>query len=124
MQWGDPQFQIQNLCPKSRIFFTQISAGYFLPKSLHDPRDKKIKWAAACTLERLHDSSNSAHVAAGEMECLASIAQYVKLGKTLEQATELTKLGEPGCKEYLETIAHFARIQKFCMFFSFCMDFC
>ena len=44
-----------------------------------------------------------------EMECLATIAQYVKLGKTLEQA-ELTKLGEPACKEYLETIAHFARL--------------
>lgn len=39
------------------------------------------------------------------MECLATIAQYVKLGKTLKQATELTKLGEPA-----ETIAHFARL--------------
>jgi len=56
------------------------------------------------------NSSNSAHVAAGEMECLATIAQYVKLGKSLEQATELTKLGEPACKEYLDTISHFARL--------------
>ena len=59
------------------------------------------------------NSSNSAHVAAGEMECLATIAQYVKLGKSLEQATELTKLGEPACKEYLDTISHFARARLF-----------
>lgn len=31
----------------------------------------------------------------------------IKLGKTLEQAAEL---GEPACKEYLDTISHFARL--------------
>ena len=44
------------------------------------------------------NSSNSARVAAGEMECLATIAQYVKLGKTLKPATELTNLGEPAAR--------------------------
>ena len=56
------------------------------------------------------NSSNSAQVAATELECLATISKYIQLGKTLEAAVAQTAMGEPQCKDYLDEIAHFAKL--------------
>ena len=56
------------------------------------------------------NSSNSAQVAATELECLATISKYIKLGKSLESAVAETASGEPQCKDYLDVIAHFAKL--------------
>lgn len=56
------------------------------------------------------NSSNSAQVAATELECLATISKRIKLGKPVEQAVADTCIGEPQCKEYIDTIAYFAKL--------------
>ena len=56
------------------------------------------------------NSSNSAQVAATELECLATMSKYIQLGKTLEAAVAETAIGEPQCKSYLDVIAHFAKL--------------
>ena len=56
------------------------------------------------------NSSNSAQVAATELECLTTISKYIQLGKALEAAVAETAIGEPQCKDYLDVIAHFAKL--------------
>ena len=56
------------------------------------------------------NSSNTAQVAATELECLATISKYIQLGKTLEAAVAETAIGEPQRKQYLDVIAHFAQL--------------
>ena len=51
------------------------------------------------------NSSNTAQVAATELECLATISKYIQLGKTLEAAVAEIAIGETQCKEYLDVIA-------------------
>ncbi|CAE7736291.1 unnamed protein product [Symbiodinium sp. CCMP2592] len=55
------------------------------------------------------NSNNSVCVASTESECLATISNCLKLGKTVAEATAATMQGEPACKEYLETVAFFAQ---------------
>ncbi|CAE7576580.1 unnamed protein product [Symbiodinium sp. CCMP2592] len=55
------------------------------------------------------NSNNSVCVASTEIECLATISNCLKLGKTVAEATAATMQGEPACKEYLETVAFFAQ---------------
>ena len=55
------------------------------------------------------NSNNSVCVASTEIECLATISNCLKLGKTVAEASAATMQGEPACKEYMETVAFFAQ---------------
>ena len=55
---------------------------------------------------------NAVHVASTEMEYLATLSKLFKMNRSLEEAIEATKQGEPVCKSYLGSIAHFA--QRYC----------
>ena len=55
------------------------------------------------------NNNNAVHVASTEVECLATLSRFLRLGKTLSQAVEGCKEGEPSCKPYLDSIAYFAK---------------
>ena len=55
------------------------------------------------------NNTNAVHVASTEMECLATLSKFFKMNRSLEEAINATKQGEPVCKSYLNSIA-----QRYC----------